>query len=301
MYISEHTSLRQPLPSTASPLPLERLGFLGDLTDDLKRYIQNKGRADVETFIEEQRQKHQRTLVIISENHSAETRSVDLVRRLMKNSRYRFIASEYFLNAGVLRQEIRNFLRRTRAKLGRLLCPYQPLLEDLKRQPRYILFVGSRREGTNVRDRSLAHHFLAEHRDRQLRRTTPGILVCGINHGSRVEQPGQRKTTRSWLTEAGFKSLGARLVTDDLDRGFLRHNIQFRTDRVWPVGEKHTQANAIHLLDLVKTTSEYTVVPTNNSPFERITDDLNDPSSISMADRYELVVLAKRLPRPCPR
>jgi hypothetical protein len=41
---------------------------------------------------------------------------------------------------------------------------------------------------------------------------------------------------------------------------------------------------------------------TKGSVFERVTDDGSEvSSSLSMAQRYELVILAKKLQRPCPR
>lgn len=79
------------------------------LADDLKTHITENGSFEVEVRVEEERRNLGRTLVIIAENHSAETRSSDLARRLMKNDVYRFIASEYFYNAGSLRTEIRDF------------------------------------------------------------------------------------------------------------------------------------------------------------------------------------------------
>ena len=53
------------------------------LIDDLKKHIANHGQTQVETRIEEERQRLGRTLVIIAENHSAATRSADLARRLL--------------------------------------------------------------------------------------------------------------------------------------------------------------------------------------------------------------------------
>jgi hypothetical protein len=271
------------------------------LADDLKKHILKNGRSEVEVRVEEERRNLGRTLVIIAENHSADTRSADLARRLMKNDMYRFIASEYFFNAGALRTEIRDFLGGSRRSLGNMLCPYENLLRDLRRKPRYILFVGSRAETVNDRDRRIARHFVEELADRKLNRTTPGILVCGLRHGSRVATEDQHKTMRRRLEEAGFKILGARLATDDIDRAMLRiHHVQLRTDTVWPVGETQTESNAIRLLDLVTTSSEYTVAPTKNSPFERVTDDRSGASSsLSMAKRYELVILAKSMQHPC--
>jgi hypothetical protein len=105
---------------------------------------------------------------------------------------------------------------------------------------------------------------------------------------------------RRRLEDAGVKMLGAMLATDDIDRG--NKQIQLRTDTVWPVGETRTDSNAIRLLDLVSTKSEYTIVPTKGSPFDRVTDVwAGDSSSVSMAQRFELVILAKSIQRPCPR
>lgn len=273
------------------------------LADDLKKHITENGSSEVEVRVEEERVNLGRTIVIIAENHSSDTRTADLARRLLKNDVYRFIASEYFYNAGSCRTEIRDFMRRSRTSLGSLLCPYENLLRDIRRKPRYVLFVGSRREETtDVRDRRIARHFVEELADRKLNRTTTGILVCGSYHGSRVAVAGQQRTMRSRLEDAGFKILGARLASDDIDRACadLQKGIRMRTDTVWPVGETQTESNAIRLLDLVTTTSEYTVVPTRRSPFERVTDVRSGaPSSLSMADRYELVILAKSMQRPC--
>jgi hypothetical protein len=272
------------------------------LVDDLKKHITEKGRSDVEALIEEERINLGRTIVVIAENHSAETRSVDLARRLMKKDVYRFIASEYFLNGGSFRIEIRQFLCGLRRSLGSLLCPYEKLLTDLRLRPKYMLFVGSRTERTDDRDRTIARHFFEEHADRKLKKATPGVLICGTGHGARVAREGQQKTMRRRLEEAGFKILGVMLATDDIDRANLRQGLQLRTDTVWPVGETQTNSNAIRLLDLASTTSEYTVVPTKGSPFERVTDVWNgEPSSVSIAERYELVILAKSMQRPCTR
>src|SRR5688500_13998334 len=95
------------------------------LTDILKKHIKENGNAEVELRIEEHRQQLGRSLVIIGENHSAATRTVDLARRLVKKHVYRFIASEFFFNAGPLRTEIRDFMRGVRTSLGHILCPYE--------------------------------------------------------------------------------------------------------------------------------------------------------------------------------
>jgi hypothetical protein len=288
MYLYERNFSDVPAPQATS------------LVDDLKKHIKENGSSEVESRVEEQRQSLGRTVVVIAENHSSDARSAEMARRLMKNDVYRFIASEYFLNAGAFRLEIRDFLRGLRNSLGKLLCPYLNLLKDLRSKPRFVLFVGSRTNPLDVRDQRIARHFMEEFADRKLKRTAPGVLVCGISHGSRVARDGQKKPTRRWLEDAGFKILGACLMTDDFDRARLNlDKVQVRTDRVWPIGEKQTDSNKIHLLDLVSTNSEATLVPTAGSPFERVTDENRngESSPLSMAQRYELVILAKSMIR----
>lgn len=269
------------------------------LVGELTKCIAQQDGSGVEARVDEARRRLNRTLVIVAENHSATTRSADLARRLLANDAYRFIASESFLNAGPHRIEVRRFLQGTSTSLSSVVCPYKKLLEDLKRKPRFVLFTGSRADDN--RDARLARHFVEEVADRKLRRTTPGVLICGINHGSRTAQAGRGKTLRRRLEDAGFAVVGLRLATDDFDRAECRNNRRLRrTDMVWPVGEPQTDANVVRLLDLVPANAEYTVIATKGTPFERVTDDAADgSSSLSMADRYELVVLARRLPEPC--
>ena len=286
MYIHSHT-LSDTRPAQATTL-----------LDDLKKHIAASGQTQVETRIEEERQWLSRTLVIIAENHSAATRSTDLARRLLRSDIYRYIASEFFVNSGPLRIQIRNFMRGLSHHLDDLLCQYESLLRDLIRKPKYMLFVGPRAEGTDVRDRRIAYHFMNELADRKLSKLTPGILVCGMGHGARTPRDDQQKTTRQWLEESGLKILSAKILTDDIDRATRRYyNRDLRIDTVWPTDETQTESNAIRLMELVNPTSEYLVIPTQNSPFERVTDVWNGFSSVSIAERYELVILAKSMPR----
>jgi hypothetical protein len=263
-----------------------------DIVDDLKKHIAEHGQTHVETRIEEERQRLGRALVIIAENHSAATRSADLALRLLNNNVYRYIASEFFYNSGPRRVQIRNFMRGLSRSLDRILCQYRSLLLALKRNPKYMLFVGPRSADRDIRDRTIAEHFFREHTDRNLNKLTPGILICGRSHGARTPGENQPNTTRLRLEQAGFNILGVLLVTDDLDRATQR-----RIDTVWPIDETQTDSNAIRLLDFIATTAEYMILPTQNSPFEFLTDVRNGNSAVSIAERYELVVLAKGMPR----
>jgi len=70
MYINSHTLSDVPTPQSIS------------LIDEIKKHMSDRGQNQVETGIEEERQRLGRTLVIITENHSAATRSSNLIRRL---------------------------------------------------------------------------------------------------------------------------------------------------------------------------------------------------------------------------
>jgi len=219
----------------------------------------------------------------VGENHSAETNSVEIVRdQLTADPDLLFVASEYFLNSGLERREVQDFIDRRRNTLGGLMCPYRPLLEDLRRRMRYVLYVGSHQSAG--RDLAIARHFIEEHADRKhLRPTSPGVLVLGHHHAAR--RPG---TTRTLLERAGFTILGVGVFTDDIGR-----DDKLRTDRVFRVG----QTTPIHLVDALPQFVHAVAVRTRGTVFERLTHD----QVSSLADLYEIVVVARTIPRPCPR
>jgi hypothetical protein len=142
----------------------------------------------------------------------------------------------------------------------------------------------SRPTSTTSRDLAIARHFIEEHADRKhLRPTSPGVLVLGHNHAAR--RPG---TTRTLLERAGFTILGAGVFTDDIGR-----DDKLRTDRVFRVG----QTTPIHLVDALPQFVRAVAVRTRGTVFERLTHDRVS----SLADLYEIVVVARTIPRPCPR
>lgn len=252
-------------------------------TDEVREVLAG-GRRDIAAFLPEARQEAGKSLIILGENHSAETRSVNVVLGLLADRRLLYVASEYFINAGEFRLEIQDFLAGRRNHLGGLLCPYAPLFRELRARPRYLLFVGSRRD--QGRDLALANHFLEEHADRKhLRKTSPGVLVLGDFHAAR--RPG---TTRMRLEQAGFAVLGARVFTDDIAR-----DTGERCDRVWPVGAGADQV--IRLVEALPAGVDAVALRTRDTVFARL--DEGTPGSI--ADRYELVIVARLIPRPCPR
>jgi hypothetical protein len=248
------------------------------------RDVLTGGRRDIAAFLAEARQAANKSLIILGENHSADTRSVNLVLGLLADRRLLYIASEYFLNAGEFRREIQDFLVGRRNQLGGLLCPYEPLFRELRARPRYLLFAGSRRD--HGRDLPLASRFIEEHADRKhLRKTSPGVLVLGANHAAR--RPG---STRTWLEQAGFAVIGARVFTDDLDR-----RMGERCDRVWPVGARANQV--IRLVDALPADVDAVALRTRDTVFASLDDGF--PGG-SIADRFELVIVARSIPRPCP-
>jgi hypothetical protein len=156
------------------------------LDDDLRAYVSKRGQPTTEIT-------ESHDIVIVGEIHAflldEETSgirtkaTVRLVRELLRNSRYRYFANEGFLNAGPVRVGIRDYLRGGRlppafdpAATGveiqeiakRVLTRrYQPILDDLRANPRYVLSIGSRLGGP-ARDHRLAQHFVEEMRDRGL-------------------------------------------------------------------------------------------------------------------------------------
>ena len=262
---------------------LEQLWLHENGAADEVRDLVAGGRKDVAAFLAEARRAAGKSLIILGENHSAETRSVDLVLGLLADRHVLYVASEYFLNAGEFRREIQDFLAGRRNKFGGLLCPYEPLFRELRARPRYVLFVGSRRD--DGRDLQLAKHFIEEHADRKhLKKTSLGVLVLGDHHASRGAG-----TARTRIEAAGFTTIGARVFTDDIAR-----DTHERCDRVFPVGGS---ADPILLVDALPADVPAVAIRTRGTVFARLDEGTPGP----IADRYELVVIARSIPRPCPR
>src|SRR5712671_2374793 len=148
------------------------------LRDDLRAYILANGRPAITLGAAE--------VVIVGETHGFLTAPIRttamrrLVRELLGDPRFRYFGNESFLNAGPVRQAIRDYWLRAvlppefdpaapgadamdDQERGRRLIPrrFQPVLDDLRAKPRYVLSIGSRMGGA-IRDRRLAQHFFEE-------------------------------------------------------------------------------------------------------------------------------------------
>src|SRR5712671_4320528 len=168
------------------------------LRDDLRAYILANGRPAITLGAAE--------VVIVGETHGFLTAPIRttamrrLVRELLGDPRFRYFGNESFLNAGPVRQAIRDYWLRAvlppefdpaapgadamdDQERSRRLIPrrFQPVLDDLRAKPRYVLSIGSRMGGA-IRDRRLAQHFFEEVADRGIARKTPGVLLLGAAH-----------------------------------------------------------------------------------------------------------------------
>jgi hypothetical protein len=203
------------------------------LSDSLKDYISKNGR-DTISFDKSP------TLVIVGEIHAFLTgdpasirtaASVRVLRELLKNQRFRYFGNESFNNAGPIRRSVRQYWETgtlppkfdpkdaavlDRTEIGRrvLTRRFQPVLDDLRASPRYILSIGSTVDGP-MRDARLAQHLMEEMADRKLAPTVPGVIVLGASHAGAVPiRKGRTTTTRMVLERHGFSCISILVLTD---------------------------------------------------------------------------------------
>ena len=278
------------------------------LRDDLTAYIAQHGRPKLAVA-----EKH--NVAIIGETHAFLGSDVSAIRaaatvrlllELLGNPRYRYFGNESFLNAGPVRRGVQDYWRRATLpppfdptltnldiqEIGRrvLTRRFQPVLDFLRANPRYILSIGSRVEG-RARDRRLAQHFFEEMADRKLHPAIPGVLLVGANHAA-AKPVVNEATTRMILQQRGYKCLSIRVLTDFMREGDA-------DDAVVPVVEgpvtSPAQVTDIRLTSLVAQ-SPWTVPtdrpsPTHQpSPFRRVAFPNHDTS---VAEQFEYIVLQK--------
>jgi hypothetical protein len=276
------------------------------LTDDLKAYMTTNARSS--TTITE---KH--NAVVVGETHAFLTSEepqirtkavVRLLLELLKNSRYRYFANESYLNAGVVRVAVRNYLRDKSLppafdpkkhkeleamEIARRVLPrrYQPVLDFLRANPRYVLPIGSSAAGGAARDARLAQHLFEEIADRGETAVTPGIVLLGANHAARVSDESW-PTTRMLMEKRGYSCVSIRVLTDFEHKGVP-------DDVVVAVGtplDNITQGDIIRLTALIGKTP--VTIPTaadgQASPFRKVTFG---SSNNSVADQFEYIVLQK--------
>jgi hypothetical protein len=227
---------------------------------------------------------------------------VRLVRELLSDQRFRYFGNEWFQNAGPIRHAIRDYW--ARAALGPTFNPaspadnamddqhvgarvtprlFQPVLDDLRARPRYVLAIGAR--GLAARDRRLAQHFFEEIADRRIARHTPGVLLFGAAHAAATPyHMGQPPTTRMLLERHGFRCTSIKLMTDYA--GDDRPD-----DEVRPLASGTPAGIRLGSLTLRSPVS-FNTRASADSPFFRVRDRFSD-SGQSIAEQYEFVVLQR--------
>ena len=269
------------------------------LRDDLRAYILANGRSTITLGTAE--------VVIVGETHgflSAPIRTTAmrrLVRELLSDPRFRYFGNESFLNAGPVRQAIRDYWLRAvlppefdpaapgadamdDQERGRRLIPrrFQPVLDDLRAKPRYVLSIGSRMGGA-IRDRRLAQHFFEEVADRGIARKTPGVLLLGAAHAAATPFHMGQTTTRMILEQNGYRCTSIILMTD-FDAGGTFD------DSVFPLASGAPPAARLGSLTLLSPVSFSTRLAP--SPFFQVRLESSN-SGQSIAEQYEFVVLQR--------
>jgi hypothetical protein len=277
------------------------------LRDDLLNYIARYGQDTITL--------EKPGVVIVGEAHAflrrndaavRTTAMTRLVRELLADQRFRYFGNESFLNAGPTRQAIRDYWLRAvlppefdnaapdaaamdQQEVGRRVMPrrFQPVLDDLRARPRYVLSIGSR-QGGNIRDRRLAQHFFEEVADRGIARHTPGMVLLGAAHAAAVPFEMGLTTTRMILEQHGYPCTSIRILTDftndnGADDGVLPL-ASFADDADPPV----IRLTSLHLQPRIC----FSTRASPNSPFFGLRDQSSD-SGRSMAEQYEFMVLQR--------
>jgi hypothetical protein len=269
------------------------------LRDDLRDYIAANGRDAIALGAAE--------VVIVGETHgflSAMIRTTAmrrLVRELLSDQRFRYFGNESFLNAGPIRQTVRDYWLHAvlppnfdpaapgaaamdTVEVNRRLIPrrFQPVLDDLRAKPRYVLSIGSRTDGA-IRDRRIAQHFFEEVADRGISRHTPGVLLLGAIHAAATPFLMGQTTTRMILERHSYRCTSILLMTDFADGGSS-------DDSVFPLASGAPPAARLLSLTLKSPISFSTRLA--RSPFFRVREQFSD-SGQSIAEQYEFVVLQR--------
>jgi hypothetical protein len=208
------------------------------LTDDLKAYIARNG-----TAVTKITEKHH--IAIVGELHlsvnikkSAEESRKDmrvkavvrLLLELLKDPKYKFLASEHFFRTGVIRTAVDRYMRDKtvppRATPGETdmekiarsveVVRFQSVLDFIKASRRKILNIGTIISNDSLRDMALVREFAVEFKEHGFHGGDAGILHVGANHArGRSDHPWE--TTRQILEKWGFTCVSIRVVTSASD------------------------------------------------------------------------------------
>jgi hypothetical protein len=208
------------------------------LTDDLKDYITRNG-----TPVTKIAEKHH--IAIVGELHlsvnikesAKESRKdmrvkavVRLLLELLKDPKYKFLASEHFFRTGVIRTAVDRYLRdRTvppAAAPGETnmeeiaksveVIRFQPVLDFIKANGRGILSIGSLISKDDLRDMALVREFATEFKEHGFHGGDGGIVHVGANH-AQGRSDRSCATVRQILEKWGFTCVSIRVVTSASD------------------------------------------------------------------------------------
>jgi hypothetical protein len=208
------------------------------LTDDLKDYIARNG-----TTVTKIAEKHD--IAFVGELHlsvdikeSAEESRKDmrikavvrLLLELLKDPKYKFLASEHFFRTGVVRTAVDRYMRDKTvppaAAPGETnmeeiaksveVIRFQPVLDFIKANGRGILSIGSIISKDDLRDMALFKEFALEFREHGFHAGDAGILHVGAYHALGKSDQSYA-TVRQILEKGGYTCVSIRVVTSKTD------------------------------------------------------------------------------------
>jgi hypothetical protein len=278
------------------------------LTDDLKDYITRN--CTNTTIIKE---KH--NVAIVAETHAllktniSEIRTKATVRlliELLADVKYKYFANESYAQKGPIRAGVDEYMKSKTLppvfdpkqtdldieEIGKrvLVRRYQPILDFIRANPRYILDIGTIIDG-EARDGALAQNFSDEFKARGLHVGDAGVLLLGAHHAAAVSD-SQKPTVRMILEKGGLSCVSIRSLTDFQKPGEVADDAVVETTK--PL-DGLKQEDLIRLTSLVDKTP--VTIATNRdwtdkraSPFRRVTFG---SSKVSVAEQFEYIVLQK--------
>jgi hypothetical protein len=211
------------------------------------------------------------------------------VRELLNDRRFRYFASEYFQNAGPVRQAFRDYWLRAALppdfERAEMPLRFQPVLDDLRANPRYLLAIGSRvHEPQEVRDHRIARHFFEEVADRGIHHHTPGVLLLGLAHAAATPFVVDMKmTTRMILEQHGFRCTSILVMTDFVEGEFV-------SDSVFPMSSDSPMI--ARLGSLTRRSPICFSTRLVHSPFFQVRHQYSNTGK-SIAEQYEFVMFER--------
>jgi hypothetical protein len=266
--------------------------------EDLRTYIASHGSAALPPI-------ENPHVVIVGEFHSPRAPdrraiSVQIVRKLLLDRQYRFFGNESFFNAGAARENTRQYLRHgvlpppfdpsnvtDRSEAGSRIFTreFQPLLDDLRSNPRYVLPIGSRSRGP-VRDARIARHFMEELQDRGGTTDMRGVLLLGASHAAARPYHRGQVSTRMILERNGFQCVSMLILTN-----YVEHSPDDQVVEIVPQSSTDTPETG-RFSDLFTGTIISVPIRADASPFRRARLEKSD-SGVSLANQYEFLILAR--------